>query len=106
MQQVLKFHLLRVPAVESGRAVGEWFGVAEVTVFVLDRETQELWSMEAHGSTLKEIRFPVTAGLAGHTARTGEVLNIANAYEDARFNQAIADFRTDLRSDVRQENAS
>jgi adenylate cyclase len=57
--------------------------------FVLDHETQELWSMEAHGSTLKEIRFPVTAGLAGHTARTGEVLNIADAYEDARFNQAF-----------------
>jgi adenylate cyclase len=57
--------------------------------FVLDHETQELWSMEAHGSTLKEIRFPVTAGLAGHTARTGDVLNIADAYEDPRFNQAI-----------------
>jgi adenylate cyclase len=55
--------------------------------FVLDREAGELWSMEAQGATLKEIRFPVTAGLAGHTARTGEILNIADAYDDARFNQ-------------------
>ena len=45
--------------------------------------------MEAHGSSLKEIRFPVTAGLAGHTARTGQVINIADAYEDARFNPAF-----------------
>ena len=35
--------------------------------FVLDREKSELWSMEATGSELKEIRFPATAGLAGHT---------------------------------------
>jgi adenylate cyclase len=55
--------------------------------FVLDDEASELWSMEAHGSSLKEIRFPVTAGLAGHTARTGQVLNIPDAYEDPRFNQ-------------------
>jgi len=57
--------------------------------FVFDREAGELWSMEAHGSELKEIRFPVSAGLAGHTARTGEVVNIDDAYRDPRFNPEI-----------------
>ena len=42
--------------------------------------------MEADGSALKEIRFPVTAGLAGHCARDGEVVNVRDAHEDARFN--------------------
>ena len=57
--------------------------------FVLDHETKELWSMEAHGSDLKEIRLPSTAGLAGHAASTGEIVNIPDAYQDERFN---ADF--------------
>ena len=54
--------------------------------FVLDSKTDELWSMEAHGYSLKEIRFPTSAGLAGHAARTNEIVNIADAYEDPRFN--------------------
>jgi len=55
--------------------------------FVYDRQTNELWSMEASGAEVKEIRFPASSGLAGHTARTGEVLNILDAYEDPRFNR-------------------
>ncbi len=54
--------------------------------FLLDEERGELWSMEAHGSDLKEIRFPATAGLAGHAVTYGEVVNVADAYEDDRFN--------------------
>ena len=42
--------------------------------------------MEAEGSNLKEIRFPVTAGLAGHCAREAEVVNVRDAHEDPRFN--------------------
>ena len=29
----------------------------------------------------------MTSGLAGHVARTGEILNIRDAYNDTRFNQ-------------------
>ena len=65
--------------------------------FVLDRDAGELWSMDAHGSELKEIRFPASRGLAGHVATTGEVLNIADAYGDARFNPEI-DRRTGYRT--------
>jgi adenylate cyclase len=57
--------------------------------FVLDRESNELWSMEATGTGLKEIRFPASAGLAGHTARSNAVLNITDAYEDQRFNRSF-----------------
>ncbi|MFC1706271.1 GAF domain-containing protein [Planctomycetota bacterium] len=57
--------------------------------FVYDEKRGELWSMLAHGSELAEIRFPATRGLAGHTARTGEVINIRDAYEDERFNPDV-----------------
>ena len=69
--------------------------------FVLDRDTEgkpsELWSMEAEGSNLKEIRFPVTAGLAGHCAREAEVVNVRDAHEDPRFNPEF-DKRTGYRT--------
>jgi adenylate cyclase len=54
--------------------------------FVLDRDTGELFSMEASGAGMREIRFPLTAGLAGHCARLGEVVNVIDAHEDRRFN--------------------
>ncbi|PFX27035.1 dual 3',5'-cyclic-AMP and -GMP phosphodiesterase 11-like isoform X1 [Stylophora pistillata] len=38
---------------------------------------------------LEEIRIPLGTGIVGYTADTGEVVNIANAYEDSRFNQEI-----------------
>ena len=34
-----------------------------------------------------EIRIPMTSGLAGAVATTGEPLNIRDAYKDSRFNQ-------------------
>jgi len=57
------------------------------TVFLLDREKNELWSKVAHGE--RDIRFPVNLGIAGYVATTGDVLNIPDAYADPRFNQDI-----------------
>jgi len=56
------------------------------TVFLVDEAKQELWSRVAKGKELSEIRFPLGAGIAGHVARTGETVNIADAYQDPRFN--------------------
>lgn len=57
------------------------------TVFLLDEENDELWSKVAHGE--REIRFPRRKGIAGYVATTGEILNIADAYADKRFNYEI-----------------
>ncbi len=57
------------------------------TVFILDREKNELWSKVAHGE--RDIRFPSNLGIAGYVAKTGDVLNISDAYADPRFNQEI-----------------
>jgi hypothetical protein len=54
-------------------------------LFLLDKETNELWSKVAQGTG--EIRFPSNKGIAGHVLTTGEVCNIVDAYEDFRFNR-------------------
>eukprot|EP00794_Sanderia_malayensis_P006846 gene6846-7614_t len=38
---------------------------------------------------LQEIRVPWGTGIIGYTAETGEIVNIADAYKDSRFNQEI-----------------
>ena len=59
------------------------------TVFILDKEKNELWSKVALGIDTKEIRFPANLGLAGYVAQTGETVNIKDAYSDSRFNPNI-----------------
>ena len=59
------------------------------TLFMYDPATDELWSKVAEGLTVKEIRFPAVAGLAGACFSAGEVINIPDAYADSRFNQEV-----------------
>ncbi len=59
------------------------------TVFLLDKDTDELWSKVALGMGSQEIRFPAHMGLAGHVAMSGETINIKDAYNDSRFNKEI-----------------
>ncbi len=60
------------------------------TVFIYDQDRNELWSRVASGlDNIKEIRFPAHLGLAGYVCKTGEVLNIKDAYDDPRFNKEV-----------------
>ncbi|MCA9294872.1 MAG: SpoIIE family protein phosphatase [Phycisphaerales bacterium] len=66
------------------------------TVFEFDPATDELFSSVAHGisttdadPTNDEIRFPATAGIAGECAQSRMIINVPDAYADARFNQDI-----------------
>jgi HD-GYP domain-containing protein (c-di-GMP phosphodiesterase class II) len=65
------------------------------SLFILDPDTDELWSKIAQGA--QEIRFPVGVGIAGLVARTGETINIPDAYADPRFNPDV-DRRTGFRT--------
>jgi HD-GYP domain-containing protein (c-di-GMP phosphodiesterase class II) len=56
------------------------------TIFIVDRERAEIWSKVALGTGVGEIRQPIGVGIAGTVAATGERINIADAYEDPRFN--------------------
>jgi adenylate cyclase len=57
------------------------------TLFLLDRDRQELWSKVATGEGDKtvEIRISSKKGIAGYVASTGQILNIPDAYKDPRF---------------------
>jgi sigma-B regulation protein RsbU (phosphoserine phosphatase) len=67
------------------------------TVFLLDRQNKELWSIVAQGLESAEIRVPFDRGVAGHVVTTGEHINVADAYTleyfDRSFDQKF-NFRT------------
>lgn len=77
--------LLKVIAEETKIAIQ----ADRCTVFLLDKEKNELWSVVALGMDSQEIRFPADKGLAGYVVQTGEPLNIPDAYNDPRFNPEV-----------------
>ena len=64
-------------------------GAERSTLFLIDAERRELYSKVFLGTGIQEIRFAVDRGLAGYAAKSGEVVNIADAYADSRFNREI-----------------
>jgi Nif-specific regulatory protein len=60
------------------------------SIFLLDRERNELWSKVALGSD-EILRFDARRSIAGNTALTGNTINVRDAYSDPRFNTAIDD---------------
>jgi adenylate cyclase len=81
---------------------GELLGADRTTIFLLDEEKQELWSIlaETEGDRSLEIRIPANKGIAGEVATFKQVINIPyDFYDDARsvFAQAqekITGYRT------------
>ena len=67
------------------------------TVFLYDRERQEIWSLVGLGLEQQEIRLPATRGIAGWVARNGQTVNLADAYDDPRFEPEV-DRRTGYRT--------
>ena len=59
------------------------------TVFIADRERNELWSRVAEGMDRQEIRIPLDVGIAGMVATTGVPVRISDAYTDPRFNPEV-----------------
>ncbi|ORY48560.1 hypothetical protein BCR33DRAFT_714320 [Rhizoclosmatium globosum] len=56
----------------------ELLSAERCALFIVDHKKKELWSS-----------IPMSKGIAGYVATTGEVLNIPNAYQDPRFNRAV-----------------
>lgn len=55
------------------------------TLYIVDREANQLWSKILRGEGIEEIRLQVGQGLAGWVAQTGETVNIEDAHSDDRF---------------------
>jgi GAF domain-containing protein len=58
------------------------------SLFLVDAAKQELVT-RFHGGLDRSISIPITRGVVGHTATTGEIVNIIDAYSDARFDKGI-----------------
>ncbi|MBR3603497.1 MAG: HD domain-containing protein [Elusimicrobiaceae bacterium] len=82
------------------RQITRMLNVGRCTIYLKDVERNELWSKIVQGKGLEhtEIRLPLDGNnIAAIVARTGETINLENAYEDDRFSMAIdmvTDFRT------------
>lgn len=72
-----------------GAATTDLLDCERATIFVYDPATDELVSRQASGGAVSEIRIPSTAGIAGAVFASRQIDNVPDAYEDARFNQAV-----------------
>ena len=55
------------------------------TLFVLDEDSDELWSRFTHSGRMQEVRLKPGQGLAGWVFKSGRSLNVKDAYQDVRF---------------------
>jgi signal transduction histidine kinase len=67
------------------KEVTRLIGAERGTLYIVDSEKGELWSKIAQKAEIKEIRLKIGVGIAGHVAKTGETINIKDAYNDSRF---------------------
>jgi type II secretory ATPase GspE/PulE/Tfp pilus assembly ATPase PilB-like protein len=71
-----------------------------VTIFALDTKNQELFSLFKAGQETKEIRVPKSfTSIAGYTALSRKVANIANAYDASELTRLHPSLRFDGRWD-------
>ena len=62
------------------------FNAHSITIYVVDRPRNEIYSMFLSGAQVKEIRVPVSnKSIAGYVANTGKIVNIADAYSKAEL---------------------
>ncbi len=64
-------------------------GAERGTVFLVDRERNEIWSLVGLGLEQQVIRLPAERGIAGWVAREGSAVRLEDAYDDARFEPDI-----------------
>jgi phosphoserine phosphatase RsbU/P len=64
-------------------------GAERGTVFLVDQEHNEIWSLVGTGLEQQVIRLPGDRGIAGWVAREGTAVRLENAYNDARFEPDI-----------------
>lgn len=79
-------------------SISELLDAERSTIFLLNPETNLLWTLIAEDLEIKEIVLPVGQGIAGYVAKTGEVVRInTDVYEDPRFS-AVIDQKTGFRT--------
>ncbi|MDZ4798630.1 MAG: GAF domain-containing SpoIIE family protein phosphatase [Bryobacteraceae bacterium] len=59
------------------------------SLFLYDEPAKQLYTKVAEGMNAVEIRVPLGIGIVGMTAEARRPINIPDAYQDSRFNQAF-----------------
>jgi Nif-specific regulatory protein len=67
------------------------------SIFLLDREKCELWSVITHEKEKRMVMFDARLGIAGAAAMNGHTINVADAYEHPLFFKEV-DQRTGYRT--------
>lgn len=58
------------------------------TIYLVDHDNEHLVSRAAQASEIDEIRLKIGEGLAGAVAKSGEIVNLCDAYADPRFSSS------------------
>lgn len=66
----------------------ELISCERATIWLLDEERQEIWSMVSTNLE-NEIRVAHNEGIVGSCIKSGEIVNIDEAYRDSRFNRSV-----------------
>ena len=73
------------------------FDAHAITIYVVDRLRNEIYSMFLVGSEIREIRVAINnKSIAGYVANTGNNINIADAYETKELKKIHADLNFDI----------
>lgn len=67
----------------------EALNAERATLFIVDKENDELWSQTGTGIEQTEIRIPIDKGIAGEVAVSGTAQIINDPYSHAQFNKEI-----------------
>jgi len=72
------------------------FNAHSITIYVVDKVRNEIYSMFLTGTQLKEIRVPISnKSIAGFVANTGKVVNISDAYNQSEIKTIDAELSFD-----------
>jgi DNA-binding NtrC family response regulator len=98
----------------AGERLAEALDADRATIWLVDAEKGDLVTRVAVLPELPALRQPIDKGIAGHVARTGEVVRLEDATKDARFDPSadratgytsrsmlVAPIREDARSPIR-----
>ena len=82
LEQVLEAFTLKI---------GQVVAAERASLFLADEARGELWSKVAQSPGTKpvEIRIPIGTGITGHVVRTGQAMNIPDAYASPLFNREV-----------------
>ncbi|MHC5933583.1 GAF domain-containing protein [Nostoc sp.] len=71
--------------------IGQILQAEHTAIFLVDYDKGQLWSKVPQDNTQKflEIRIPITVGIPGHVASTGEYLNISETYTHPLFSPEL-----------------